>query len=556
MLFINSSTMRKFLCFSVLLFAGFSFFSNHSRACTSVLVSRGASNDGSVMTSFLYDVAGFVQPVHFYPGGTHEPGDSLDVFGFHAGEFLGRIKQVTQTYQVIGNMNEHQVAIGETTFTGRPELHDGPGLFDYGNLIWITLQRARTAREAMLILDDLARTYGYKDTGETFFFADKEEVWIMDFIGKGKHGDGGVWVAARVPDGYIAAHANQSRIRRVNWNDPENWMWSDDVVDFAREMGWFTGEPSEFSFREAYNPPTLTSLLLCESRVWSVYNRAAPSQKFSDHYWRGVEGAEPYPLFIKPDKNISIQDMIALVRDHFHGTPYYTRQGFAAGPYESPYRWRPVVFSLEGDSLQYSWERPISQPQTAFSFVTQSRNWLPDAVGGICWYSVDDTYSTVFVPLYMGMKKMPVSFRTGSPLEFDWNSAYWVFNKVANHAYPHYSLMIPEIQKVQLELETRAHGMAGAVDHAAKALFETNPDMMHEYLTDFSVNMAEGVVERWRRLGNHLFVKYNDGYIRQTDSVRPWPQGMGYPDEFKKRAIGERPGYYDVKWRQPGEPVK
>jgi dipeptidase len=453
-------------------------------------------------------------------------------------------------------MNEHQVAGGETTFTGRSELHGGEGVLDYGNLIWITLQRARTAREAILILDDLARTYGYRDTGETFFFADKDEVWIMDFVGKGKHGKGGVWVAAKVPEGYIAAHANQSRIRYVNWDDPENWMWADDVVEFARQMDWFEGDRSEFSFREAYDPVSPRSLLLCESRVWSVYRRASPSQNFSADYWRCVEGAEPYPLFIKPDKNLSVEDMIALVRDHFHDTPYYTRQGLAAGPFESPYRWRPVVFGLEGDTLQYSWERPISQPQTAFSFVTQARNWLPDPIGGICWYSVDDTYTTVFIPLYMVMKRAPVSLSIGSSIEFDWNSAFWVFNKVANHAYPLYSLMIPEIQAVQKELESRAHALSKATDKAARALFETNPDFMHEFLTDFSVNMAETIVERWRKLGFKLFVKYNDGYIRGTDDIKDWPKGLGYPDDFNRGAVEERPGYYDVRWRKPGEQVR
>lgn len=525
-----------------------------TQACTSVLVSRGASADGSVMTSYLYDVAGFVQPLHYYPGGTHAPGDSLDLFGFRDGKFLGRIRQVEQTYKVIGNMNEHQVAIGETTFTGRPELHGGEGIFDYGNLIWITLQRARTAREAILILDDLARTYGYKDTGETFFFADKQEAWIMDFIGKGQYGKGGVWVAARVPEGYIAAHANQSRIRYVDWNDTKNWMWSEDVVDFARQRGWFTGRRNrDFSFREAYDPVSPRSLLMCESRVWSVYRRAAPSQNFSADYWRCVEGAEPYPLFIKPDEKISIQDMIALVRDHYHDTPYYTRAGVAAGPYESPYRWRPVTFELDGNP--YAYERSISQPQTAFSFVTQSRNWLPDEIGGICWYSVDDTYSNVFMPLYMGMNRMPPSLLRGSSIEFDWDSAFWVFNKVANHAYPFYSLMIPDIQKVQMELETRAHTMTRAVDLAAAALAQSDTKFMQEYLTDFSLNFAENVVERWKQLGYYLFVKYNDGYIRGTERIEDWPRGMGYPEDFNRRAVEERPGYFDVRWRKKGEPI-
>jgi dipeptidase len=519
-------------------------------ACTNVLVSRGASADGSVMTSWTYDVAGFAQPLHHYPGGEYPEGDSLSVFGFHAGEFLGKIHQIRHTYKVTGNMNEKQVAITETTFTGRTELHGGPGLFDYGNLIWITLQRASTAREAIQIMNDLAYTYGYKDTGETFSIADKDEVWIMDFIGKGKHGKGAVWVAARVPDGYIAAHANQSRIRKVDWKDKRNWMWSDDVVDFAKEMGWYKGRKKNFSFQDAYAPVTPRSLLLCESRVWSVYNRAAPSQKFSADYWRCVEGAEPYPLFIKPDKKVTIQDMIALIRDHFHDTPYYTGEGIAAGPFNNPYRWRPVTFKLEGDDTDYSWERPISQPQTAFSFVTQSRNWLPDPIGGICWYSVDDNHSNVFMPLYMGMTKMPTSLTIANPLRFDWDSAFWTFDLLANYAYGLYGPIIEEIQKEQFRLETRAIIMSTAVDKAATELYQSDPAMAEEYLSDFSINTAEYVVNRWREFSFEIFSKYNDRYIRDENILRPTVRGVGYPDSFKRRAVQERPGYFDVKWRQ------
>ena len=524
-----------------------------SNACTSVLVSRGASADGSVMTSYLYDMAGFVQPLHFYPGGEYPEGDSLAVYGFHEGELLGMIHQLPKTYRVIGNMNEKQVAITETTFTGRPELHGGDGLFDYGNLIWITLQRASTAREAIKIMAELAETYGYKDTGETFSIADKDEVWMMDFIGKGEHGRGALWVAARVPDGYIAAHANQSRIRQINFRDKENWMWAEDVVDFAREMGWYKGRDRNFSFRDTYNPPTPTSLLLCESRVWSVYNRAAPSKQFSADYWRCVEGAEPYPLFVKPDKKVSIEDMIAFVRDHFHDTPYYTGEGIGAGPYNNPYRWRPVFFQLEGDTTQYAWERPISQPQTAFSFVTQARNWLPDEIGGICWYSVDDTYSNVFMPLYMGMNEVPKSLITGESLEFDWDSAFWIFDLLANFAYAQYNIVMPEIKEVQQELESRSVKMVQAVDKAALALHEADKKFMVEYLTDFSVNNAEYNVQRWKELGYYIFAKYNDRYIRLEDHPRPNVKGIGYPEEFLRKSVEERPGYYDVKWRSPEE---
>lgn len=546
----NPIFLPAFIVLLMLLYAPVSF------ACTNVIVTRGASADGSVMTSWTYDVAGFAQPLHYYPGGEYSPGDSLRVYGFHAGEYLGSIHQVPRTFRVIGNMNEKQVAIAETTFTGRPELADGEGVFDYGNLIFITLQRASTAREAILIMDELVKMYGYTDTGETFSIADKNEAWIVDFIGKGKHGKGAVWVAARIPDGYIAAHANQARITQVNWRDTENWMWAEDVVDFAKEMGWFKGRNRNFSFQAAYDPPTPTSLLLCESRVWSVYNRAAPSAGYSSDYWRCVVGAEPYPLFIKPDRKITVDDMIGLLRDHFHDTPYYTGQGIASGPHNLPYRWRPVFFQLEGDTTQFAWERPISQPQTAFSFVTQARNWLPDEVGGICWYSVDDNYTTVFMPLYMGMNRMPKSLTIADPLRFDWKSAYWTFNLLANYAYGIYGVMIDDIKEEQAKLENRAHVMTRAVDMAAAELYRADHAMMRDYLTDFSVNHAEYVVNRWREFSFEMFSRYNDRYIRLEDNIRPWPEGIGYPEEFLRRSVQERPGFFDVKWRQPGDPIK
>jgi len=531
---------------------------NKINACTNVLVSKGASADGSVMISYLADAGGLMDPLHFYPGGEYKSGDSLELYSWHTGKLLGKIAQVPKTYRVIGNMNEHQVAIGETTFTGREELHEPNGIIDYGNMMYITLQRAKTAREAIKIMTDLTDTYGYKRTGESFSIADKNEAWILEFIGKGKYGKGGVWVAARVPEGYIAVHANQARIRKINFKDKENWMWSKDVVSFAKERGWFEGKDTDFSFADVYSPLTPTSLLLCEGRVWSVYNRAAPSQKFSADYWRCVEGAEPYPLFIKPDKKVSLQDMKWFVRDHFHDTPFYTGEGYAAGPYKNPYRWRSLFFSLEDDEdkeKKYSWERTIAQSQTGFSFISQSRDWLPDPIGGIFWYGVDDTYSNAYMPLYVGMTSPPQSLITGSIFEFDWNSAFWVFNLVANYAYGLYSFIIEDIIIVQKEVESRSYAMTKAVDVAAKALYDSDKKIMHEYLTDFSVNNAEYTVQRWRELGNYIFAKYNDRYIRTSNEYRPWPEGVGYPQDHLKRAVEERPGYYDLRWRKPGEAI-
>lgn len=526
-------------------------------ACTNVLVSKGASADGSVMISYLADAGGLMDPLHFYPGGEYPEGDSLEIFSWHTGKSLGKIHQIRRTYRVIGNMNEHQVAIGETTFTGREELHDPNGIMDYGNLMYITLQRAKTAREAIEIMTGLANTYGYKRTGESFSISDKNEAWVMDFIGKGKHGEGAVWVAARVPDGYISAHANQARIRKVDWNDTENWMWADDVVDFARQMGWFDGPKEEFSFVDAYDPVDPISLLLCEGRVWSVFRRAAPSMNLSSDYWRCVEGAEPYPLFIKPDNPVTVQDMIYYVRDHFHDSPYYTGEGFAAGPYNNPYRWRPLFFQLDDDEDErmFTWERTISQPQTGFSFIAQSRSWLPNPVGGIFWYGVDDTYSNAYMPLYMGMTEPPKSLVTGSIFEFDWNSAFWVFNLVSNYAYGLYSFIIEDIKVVQQEVENRAFALTQAVDVAAEALYQTDKEVMEDYLTEFSISNAEYTVERWRDLGFYIFSKYNDRYIRTSDEHRPWPDGVGYPQDFLRRAVEDRPGYYDIRWRKPGEPT-
>ncbi len=532
------------------------FFMPKANACTNVLVSAGASADGSVMISYLADAGGFMDPLYFYPGGEHQSGEFIDIYEWDTAKFLGRIPQVSRTYKVIGNMNEHQVSIGETTFGGRSELSKPNGILDYGSLIYIALQRSRSAHEAIKIMTGLVNEFGYSSSGESFSIADKNEAWILELIGKGEHGKGAVWVAARVPDGYIAAHANQARIRKINWRDTQNWMWSPDVVDFAVQMGWFEAgkRREDFSFVDAYNPLDCESLLLCEGRVWSIFRRAAPSQNFPAEYWRCVQGATPYPLFIKPDRKITLQDMIGLVRDHFHDSPYYTAEGFDAGPHRNPYRWRPIYFELDGQ--KYAWPRTISQPQTGFSFVSQARKWLPDAIGGIFWYALDDTYSNAYMPLYMGMEKAPASLIKGNINEFDWNSAFWVFNLVANYAYGLYDPIIKDIQKVQVELENRSITMTKAVDLAAKALYDTNRAMMHEYLTDFSVNNAEYTVERWRQLGFYVFAKYNDRYIRGENAARPSVRGVGYPEEFKRKAVEERPGYFDVKWRQPGEPIR
>lgn len=523
-----------------------------SSACTSMLISKGASADGSSMISYLADAGGFMDPLYFVPARKHAPNDSMSIYEWDTGKFLGKIKQVPQTFKVIGNMNEHQLVIGETTFGGRAELKKSIGIIDYGSLMYIALQRAQSAREAIQVMTSLVQEYGYASSGESFSIADKNEVWLLELIGKGEKEQGAVWAAAKVPDGYMTAHANHSRIGKINFKDKANWMWSDDVISFARNQGFYSGTDEDFLFNETYHPTEPSSLFLCEGRVWSIYRRAAPAQNFSDDYWRAVRGADPYPLFIKPDKKISVSDAFALMRDHFQGTPYDMTKGLAAGPHGNPYRWKPLFFHLEGDTItKYGWERPISTQQTGFSFISQSRSTLPDNIGGLLWYGVDDTYSTCYMPLYMGMTMIPKSLATGDIVRFDWNSAYWVFNLVANYAYGMYTPIIKEIQQVQSDLESYALSVQNAIEKSAVELHKTDPVLANRFLTEYSVNNAEKTVERWKELGYYIFAKYNDRYSRENDESRPKVKGCGYANEFLKQVVEDRPGYFKIDWSDP-----
>ncbi|HRP03023.1 MAG TPA: C69 family dipeptidase [Candidatus Kapabacteria bacterium] len=540
------------LLFAIITFFVIIFFYQESNSCTNILVSKGASIDASTMVSYNADAGGFMEPLAFIPRANHKVGDSLSVYDWDTEKFLGKIKQVQTSYQVIGNMNEYQLAIGETTFTGREELQDTNGIIDYGSLIRITLQRAKTAREAIKIIDDLLTEYGYYSTGESFSIADPNEVWLMDLIGKGPNEKGAVWVAMKVPDGYIAAHANQSRIRTFPLNDPENCLYSKDVISFAEKKGYYNKKKDgEFSFVNAYNPLDPGSLLFCEGRVWSIFKNSAPSQHFSEDYWRAVEGAEPYPLFIKPDKKLSVADVIDLMRDHFDGTEYDLTKGLAAEPFGNPSRWKPLQFKLKGDSTAYGWERPISTQQTAFAFVSQSRSELPNEIGGVFWYGVDDNYTNVYVPLYCGITAPPPSSQGYSISEFSLNSAFWVFNLVANLAYNKYSLVYQDIKPIQEKLEKKFHNSQASIEKAALDLYKSNKDLAISYLTDYSVSQFEATVNEWRKLWEHLVVKYNDGYINDVnkDHGRS-PKSSYYSDEFYKRVVKERPGYYDVKWKK------
>jgi dipeptidase len=523
-----------------------------SNACTNLLVSKGAAADGSTLITYAADAGGFMERLFYLPEADHEEGEMLEVYDWDTGKYLGEIKQAKHTYRVVGNMNQHQLTIGETTFTGLDKYRDTTGIIDYGSLIRITLQRAKTAREAIKVIDELTSEYGYYSTGESFSIADPNEVWVMDLHPKGVGNKGIVWVARRIPDGYIAAHANQSRIRKIIKNDPDNCLYSDDVISFAEKEGIAQEYNGEFSYADTYNPLDPGGALYCEGRVWRFYDLAAPSQNLSEDYWRAVEGAEPYPLFIRPDKKISVKDLQTWMRDHFEGTEYDMTKGLAAGPYGCPYRWKNLSWKLEGDTTKkFGWERPISTQQTAWSFVAQMRSELPDEIGGVLWYGVDDAATSCYVPLYSSLQSPPKPYTVGSIKDFTWESMFWVFNLVANKAYTMYSYISEDVKEVQQNYEDKFLSYQPELEKAALGLYKTNPELAADFLSDYSISNAERVHKEWKSLWEYLVVKYNDRYVNDvTKNGGRSPEGVGYEQKFLEQVVKERPGYYDVEWKQ------
>jgi dipeptidase len=544
--------MRPTLCAAALAAAVLLFLPARSDACTSILVSKGASADGSTMVTYAADSHTFYGDLAFTPAARHKKGAQRAIIEWDSGKPVGHIPQVSRTYKVIGHMNEHQLVIGETTFTGRKELVNPQGGIDYGSLMQLALERARTAREAIQVMTDLVAEHGYRSTGESFSIADPNETWLMEMIGKGPDKKGAVWVALRVPDGYITAHANQARIRRFPLNDPESCLYAPDVISLAREKGWFTGKDEEFSFADAYAPLTWRSLRTCEARVWSVFRRVLPSNPPSSDWIHGVPGATPLPLWVKPEKPLSVRDVMALMRDHFEGTEFDMTQDVGAGPFKLPYRWRPMTFTVDG--VEYINERAISTQQTGFSFVSQSRAGLPDPVGGLLWFGVDDTYSTVYVPIYAGITKPPRSYAqgTGSFAKVNRESAFWAFNAVANRAYGRYSDMIVDIQKVQRELEDSYFAEQPQVEKRAVELHAKNPKAAERYLTEYSTKKAEAAVARWRELDDELLLKYLDGNVRNEKGEVTHPP---YSEDWLCRIAKETGDRLKTR-KLPGEPEK
>ena len=515
-------------------------------ACTNFLIGKKATTDGSTFISYSADSYYLFGALYHYPASVFPAETMLNIYEWDTGKYLGKIKQVPETYNVIGNINEHQVAIGETTFGGREELVDTTGIMDYGSLMYIALQRSRNAREAIKVITNLATEYGYYSSGESFSIADPDEVWILEMIGKGTGRKGVVWVALRIPDDCVSAHANQARITTIPFKDKENCMYSPDVVSFAREKGYFSGKDSEFSFSDIYNPIDYSGLRICEARVWSFFKNVNKGMERYITYVKG-ETKERMPLWIKPDHKLSASDLKALMRDQYEGTEFDMTKGVGAGAFGSKLRHSPLTFNVDG--VEYGHERPIATQQTGFSFVAQLRSRMPDHIGGILWFGVDDAASTVYVPIFCCTNKVPWCFseKNGSLLDYSPTSAFWTFNLVSNLAYGKYLPMMQDIKKKQRELENTFEKELPEIEATAAAMPEAQA---RRYLTDYSVNASETVNAAWKQLGEFLLVKFLDGNIKIEEDGKfikneygqpPTIIRAGYPEEIRRKMVKENP---------------
>jgi len=542
-----------------------------TNACTNFLVTKGASVRGSVMITYSADSHQLYGELYFWPSGDYPAGTMLDVYEWDTHKYMGKIRQVPHTYSVVGNMNEHQVAIGETTYGGIDNMVDTTAIIDYGSLIYITLQRAANAREAIKIMSDLVSEYGYASSGESFSIADKNEAWIFEIIGKGPGNKGAVWVARRIPDGYVSGHANQARIQTFpiatgkknsiaitsrdfkRLLDPMvECVYAYDVIDLARSKNLFTGKDPEFSFSDTYNPITFSGARFCEVRVWSFFKSVSDEMDQYFSYASGHDLSRRMPLWIKPNRKISNYDMMNFMRDHLEGTPLDMRKDFGAGPFGSPYRWRPLEWKITNDpnAPEYCNERAVSTQQTGFVFVAECRSWLPDPVGGIFWFGVDDAATTVFNPIYCGITDVPQCFKVGNGdmLTYSPTSAFWLFNMVANFCYSRYDVMSADALKVQKQLESGYIAETARIDDDAISLFNQDEKQARKYLTDYSIKSSQNTFDKWKDLSEYLLVKYIDGNIKREKNGKfernAWgnpvmPMQPGYSEAWKKAVIQE-----------------
>lgn len=527
-----------------------------SSACTNLIAGKGATTDGSVMMSYSADSHNLFGFLHHSPAARHPKGAMRKITDWDTGKPLGEIPQAAETYNVVGNMNEHQLAIGESTWGGREELADttGQSVMDYGSLIYVALERAKNAREAIDVMTDLVEKYGYASEGESFTIADKNEVWVMEMIGKGAE-KGAVWIAVRIPDNAISGHANEPRIRKVDLKDKENVRYSKDLIKFARKRGYFTGKDQDFSFADAFAEHDPSTRRGCDARVWSYFRRFNDG---ADRYfaWVNADSNEPMPLYIIPDRKVSPEGMQDAMRDRFQGTPYDMTQDVGAGPYHVPYRWRPMEYEVDGK--KYLMERAIATQQTGWSFVSQSRDWLPDTVGGVFWFGTDDTNTSVYMPLYCGMTEVPAELAQGDVNTFDINSNFWVNNIVANEAYHRYDMMIPDIRKVQNKLEKGFFEQVKANDPKLKAMVEAGDmDAYRNAVNALGAQDAKEATDRYRDLAVYLFVKFMDGNRKKTDSdgnfiksqygVPVYPEFPGYDKKYYENIVKESGDHFLIK---------
>jgi len=527
-------------------------------ACTNFLITKGATKDGSTMITYAADSHVLYGELYYWPAMKYKQGTMLDVWEWDTGKYMGQIEQALVTYSVVGNINQHQVAIGETTYGGREELVNPEAIIDYGSLIYLSLQRSKTAREAIYNMITLTEKYGYASEGESFSISDPNEVWIMEVIGKGPGKKGLSFVARLIPDGYISGHANHPRITTFPlangttsittkdidkiFNKSVENIYAYDVVEIARQHGWYNGSDADFSFSDTYAPLDFGGARGCEARVWSGFNKVNSTMGQYLDYAMGENLTHRMPLWIKPDNKLSLQDVYGMMRDYYQNSPMDMTKDVGAGPYLSTVRWRPMNFEVDG--VQYVQERAISTQQTGFSFVTQSRSWLPDPVGGIIWFGVDDTYYTVYTPMYCGMIQIPHAFEVGNGdmMTYSNDAAFWTFNEVTNFAYQRTSMVIGELQTKQNELENKYISETADIDKKAAELYKKSPKKAVQCVTSYSVNAGNNTEKEWREFYKFLFTKYMDGNVKTKVAV---PEGYnranakvsqpGYPKEWYRR---------------------
>ena len=522
---------------------------SEAEACSNFIVGKKASVDGSVMCSYSADDYGMFQNLCHYPAAKHAKGEMRKIFDWDSNKYHGEIPEAAETYNVIGNINEWQVTIGETTYGGREEMVDSTGIMDYGSLIYVALQRSKSAREAIKVMTTLANTYGYNSEGETFTICDPNEAWIMEMMGKGAGSKGAVWVALRIPDDAICAHANQSRIGKFNMKDKKNVMYAKDVVSFARSKGWFKGKDADFSWKMAYAKPDFSGRRFCDARAWAMLNHFYDMSPYLDWALGKNPDAQDMPLWVVPNKKVSVQDVENVMRDHYEGTPLSVADGsdIGGGIWEMPYRPTPLMYKVDGK--QYFNERPVSTQQSGFVFVSQMRSWLPREIGGVFWFANDDANMAAFTPVYCSMTQRPECYNTpgADAVHFSKKNAYWVCNMTSNMVYPRYSLMFPTLKEVRDSLDNSYFAAQAGVEKKAQELYAQNPQAAVKYLNGYSVEKAQQMLARWNQLFEFMVVKYNDMIIKPTDkngTFEKTPYGLGatpvrpgYPEKFAKQLV-------------------